>query len=346
MKRNDGFTLIELLVGILCAAIITGAALSLLLMGAKTNRAVLDANSEQQTVRIITSMVETLVNEGSIGSVEILDSSNDNSDWTIFDSNSENPSPILYYSASAGAIRNRDGSNLMTGVIASSVTLSDPDDVITGCLLNLSIETENREYNTSAFCRVGTLVENTLQLDTDSVTISGVSSPATLGARFDLLKILCSQYGSTGEIKGTSSYFSEWYLYETTHHGYDMNPGWNENTPWCACFLSWAVSELNSIGNDRVLNSIPCFANVDAGWSDNAFAEKYTTDQNYDVMPGDFIFFSWDNNPSNLEHVGAVLATDETWIYTIEGNSSGKVALRRYSHIDPSIVGYAVLNWK
>ena len=46
------------------------------------------------------------------------------------------------------------------------------------------------------------------------------------------------------------------------------------------------------------------------------------------------------------DHVGAVLCVEGDFLYTIEGNSGGKVAVQRYPKNDPRIVGYGVLNWK
>ena len=69
-------------------------------------------------------------------------------------------------------------------------------------------------------------------------------------------------------------------------------------------------------------------------------------DTNNKPIPGDYVFFDWDGG-NNPDHVGAVLCVDENgYLYTIEGNSGGKVAVNRYSLSDPRIVGYGVLNWK
>ena len=346
-KANDGFTLIELLVGILCAAIITGAAMSLLLMGARTNRSLTDANSEQQTARIIMTMVEMLASEGDIGAIETVgDSNTGNEDWTIFDKSGT--VPVLYYSAAADAIRTRDGSNLMTGVTKSNLTLSAPEDTLTGCLLNFSLETSEGNYKSAVFCRTAAIEDDelTLNVKSDSVSIDNskeniVVNPAkTSESRFELLKILCGEYGSTGKIKNSGQHYSEWYLYHTTQRGYSGNPGWNEDTPWCGCFLSWAVAQLPN----NTLASVPCFASVDNGRNSTDLKYESST-SSYSPLPGDFIFFSWDNDSSTLEHVGAVFATDSTWVYTIEGNSSGTVALRRYLHDDTSIIGYGILDW-
>jgi cell wall-associated NlpC family hydrolase len=66
--------------------------------------------------------------------------------------------------------------------------------------------------------------------------------------------------------------------------------------------------------------------------------------------PGDLIFFDWDKG-TNPEHVGVVIEVktvkigdqEKTVIYTIEGNSSGRVAIRSYTLGDKRIIGYGIL---
>ena len=41
-----------------------------------------------------------------------------------------------------------------------------------------------------------------------------------------------------------------------------------------------------------------------------------------------------------------MLCVEGNSLYTIEGNSGGRVAVQRYLLSDPRIVGYGVLNWK
>lgn len=359
MKKTDGFTLIELLVGILCAALITGAAMSMLLMGARTNRALLDANTDQQNARILMSLIDRLASENKINTVEIrgeLDSPSEDGyrDWALLD---DNGSPILHYTASEQAIYSSSSTPIMTGVISSALTLSSASKG--GCLLGFSIQTADTFYESASYCRVSSIETDGIVLDKNDLSASvsdKVEHPEddvqtvkpsedTSSGRMALLEILCRQYGSTGNILGGQDsngyqYFSEWYIKDP---GYINAKDWNENTPWCACFLSWAAAQLP----EGTLKNIPYFANVTTGY--NTFTGDYRLPANTphtNIRPGDFIFFSWDNDPNTLEHVGAVFAVDNTWVYTIEGNSGGKVALHRYLLEDNSIVGYGVLDWK
>ena len=62
-------------------------------------------------------------------------------------------------------------------------------------------------------------------------------------------------------------------------------------------------------------------------------------------IPGDYVFFDWDGR-NDPDGVGAVLCVEGNFLYTIEGNSGGRVAVQRYSLSDSRIVGYGVLSWK
>ena len=58
---------------------------------------------------------------------------------------------------------------------------------------------------------------------------------------------------------------------------------------------------------------------------------------------------AWLHDPDGVkdpDHVGAVLCVEGNFLYTIEGNSGGRVAVQRYLLSDPRIVGYGVLKWK
>lgn len=357
MKKTDGFTLIELLVGILCAALITSAAMSLLLMGARTNRSLVDANSEQQTARILTSLVESLASEGSIKTVVTVGKDEDgNNDWALLDAGG---STILSYSHADGTIYSQNDASLMKNITTSSVSLSDSDDTITGRLLNFSMTTSDGAYLTSVFCRtadMGDKIINSDKLeeenpDTDTegdISINMSASEET--GRFKLLEVLCTQYGSTGEIEPDSGlYFSEWYLKKAynfdSYEDYYQNTDylWDENTPWCGCFLSWGLEHIQ----DYLAAEAPLFADVDIGSQYFTHLAKgvWHPRGTYTPAAGDLIFFSWDSS-ENLHHVGAVFYADSQNVITIEGNNSGRVELNRYSLSDPEIVGYGVLNWK
>ena len=163
-------------------------------------------------------------------------------------------------------------------------------------------------------------------------------------ARLAFLQKLAGQFRLAGggpnkglildaEGRSTGEYYTEWYIGE---EGWNKN-GWYATTPWCACFLSWGLENAGATMPD---GSVPRFANVDKFMA--AFGQLSDTPK-----PGDIVFFDWIvNQESNPQHVGAVLAVRDGFVYTIEGNSAGVVAMRRYELGDSRILGYGVLNWQ
>lgn len=173
---------------------------------------------------------------------------------------------------------------------------------------------------------------------------SAASSDLEAG-RLALLSVLESQVGSTGQIIGSEQYYSQWYT------GHKHNVSWPENTPWCACFLSWAAAQ-DSV--PLASENTPCFAAVTDGVE--GFSGLRTTEGRaawngswaapgtYAPLPGDFIFFDLDGDPE-ADHVGVVLRLDGNTVHTIEGNSNGKVELCSYELNYPRIFGYGIIAW-
>ena len=337
MKKTDGFTLVELMVGILATTLVSGAIMTFLLMGLKANRATIDANEDQRNAKIMITMMEKLTSEGTITGVEYIEEG-DNCDWSLL----ADETIVLSYSGSSQSLRGRNGSSLMDGVLASNVKINTETLPGTGCILEFTLETSSGKYETSVFCR-------SVKIDSDDLERSDIvpksesdlpSGTDAATARVALISTLVSQLGSTGKIIDTDTPYSLWYCGGTSYL-----PGWNENTPWCACFVSWGIDAVKN-----QLNSVPCEANVDELWLE--FENTQTINPHLavgNVLPGDLIFFDWDNNSTNenlsLEHVGVVLFIEDGHVYTIEGNSGGIVALRRYSVKDPAIHGYGILDW-
>jgi cell wall-associated NlpC family hydrolase len=62
--------------------------------------------------------------------------------------------------------------------------------------------------------------------------------------------------------------------------------------------------------------------------------------------PGDLVFFDWImDDTKDPQHVGVVLGVQDGRIYTIEGNSAGRVMIRSYPIDSQYILGYGVLPW-
>lgn len=344
MKRNNsGFTMVELLVTVAVSSIVLAAAASLMLLGLRVHQTTQKEAGEQQTVRIVLSALEDLSASGKIYRVEQLSDG-----WQLQGKTADGtPGAVL--------LRYNNG-KLRSGGSGDQVLLDNlrgAQVILDGSLVTFTFATAAHSYSTSVFCRTGIEGDSVGKAEAEDILKKTPTLPAAADltetekdARFAFLKTLAGQYDSKGEIlpENTSpyKYFSEWYI-----GGYERDPRWNQYTPWCACFLSWAA--------DQMKNSIdgapPSFANVDTGMEGFQKSGKWRSpnDANNKPIPGDYVFFDWDGD-SDPDHVGAVLCVDGNQLYTIEGNSGGKVAVNCYPlsnpSVDPRIMGYGVLNWK
>lgn len=340
MKRNNsGFTMVELLVTVAVSSIVLAAAASLMLLGLRVHQTTQKEAGEQQTVRIVLSALEDLSASGKISRVEPFSDG-----WRLLGKTADGKSGAVL-------LRYKSG-KLTSGTSGDQVLLDNlrgAQVILDGSLVTFTFATAAHSYSTSVFCRTGiegdSVGKEDAQEKLEELKKPNLPDAADLtdtekAARFAFLQKLADQYDSRGEIIGGSGYFSEWYI-----DGYAANkPGWNQYTPWCACFLSWAADQKKaSIDGDP-----PRFANVDDGMNAFQTQKKWRNpnDANNMPIPGDYVFFDWDRG-SDPDHVGAVLCVDENgYLYTIEGNSSGRVALNCYPKNDPRVMGYGVLNWK
>jgi len=336
-QNNSGFTMVELLVTVAVSSIVLAAAASLMLLGLRVHQTTQKEAGEQQTVRIVLSALEDLSASGKIYRVEPLSDG-----WQLQGKDSN---------GAAGAVLLRyNNGKLRSGTSGDQVLLDNlrgAQVILDGSLVTFTFATAAHRYSTSVFCRTGIEGDSVGKADAEDILTKEPTLPESTklsekekAARFAFLKTLAGQYGSRGEIKGGSdyTYFSEWYI-----DGYEGHPGWNQYTPWCGCFLSWAADQQKaSINGDP-----PSFADVDEGMK--GFKDKSQwrspNDDNDKPIPGDYVFFDWDGD-IDPDHVGAVLCVDGNQLYTIEGNSGGRVALNCYPKNDPRIMGYGVLNWK
>lgn len=339
MKRNNsGFTMVELLVTVAVSSIVLAAAASLMLLGLRVHQTTQKEAGEQQTVRIVLSALEDLSASGKIYRVEPLSDG-----WQLQGKTAD---------GTPGAVLLRYNSGTLTsGTSGDQVLLDNLRGArvdLDGSLVTFTFATAAHSYSTSVFCRTGIEGDSVGKAEAEDILKEKPTLPdsTTLTetekeARFAFLQKLADQYDSRGEIKSddsTYTYFSEWYI-----GGYAKDPRWNQYTPWCACFLSWGAEQQR----DTINGDPPRFANVDDGMADFKAQKKWRSpnDANNMPIPGDYVFFDWDGGP-DPDHVGAVLCVKDGYLYTIEGNSGGKVAVQRYSLGDKRIVGYGVLNWK
>lgn len=338
MKRNNsGFTMVELLVTVAVSSIVLAAAASLMLLGLRVHQTTQKEAGEQQTVRIVLSALEDLSASGKIYRVEPLSDG-----WQLQGKTADGKSGAVL-------LRYKSG-KLTSGTSGDQVLLDNlrgAQVILNGSLVTFSFSTASHSYSTSVFCRTGIdgdsvgkedAQEKLEELKKPNLPGAADLTDAEKKARFAFLQTLAGQYDSRGEIIGGKGYFSEWYI-----GNYADNPGWNQYTPWCACFLSWAADQKKA----SIDGNPPRFANVDTGMEGFQKSGKWRApnDKVNKPIPGDYVFFDWDGD-RDPDHVGAVLCVEGDFLYTIEGNSGGRVAVNRYPLSDSHIVGYGVLNWK
>lgn len=338
MKRNNsGFTMVELLVTVAVSSIVLAAAASLMLLGLRVHQTTQKEAGEQQTVRIVLSALEDLSASGKIYRVEPFSDG-----WRLLGKTSDGKSGAVLLRYNNGKLRSGgSGDQVLLDNLRGAQVILD------GSLVTFTFATAAHSYSTSVFCRTGiegdSVGKEDAQEKLEELKKPNLPGAADLtdtekAARFAFLQKLADQYDSRGEIIGGKGYFSEWYIGNYADH-----PGWNQYTPWCACFLSWAADQKKA----SIDGAPPRFANVDTGMEGFQESGKWRNpnDANNMPIPGDYVFFDWDRD-SDPDHVGAVLCVEGDFLYTIEGNSGGRVAVNCYPKNDPRIVGYGVLNWK
>ena len=113
--------------------------------------------------------------------------------------------------------------------------------------------------------------------------------------------------------------------------------GFPSRVEWCACFVSWCYGQVGL--------SEPRFAGCQSQGAAWFQSHGQWGARDYDnIAPGDAIFFDWDLN-GGADHVGIVIGTDGSKVYTVEGNSGDACKIRSYSLSYECIKGYGLMNW-
>ena len=117
----------------------------------------------------------------------------------------------------------------------------------------------------------------------------------------------------------------------------ELMTGFDSRVAWCACFVSWCYGQAG-LSEPRFAGcqsqGVPWFTSH-GQWG----AKGYEN-----IAPGDAIFFDWDLDGS-ADHVGIVIGTDGSRVYTVEGNSGDACKIKSYSLTYECIKGYGLMNW-
>lgn len=113
--------------------------------------------------------------------------------------------------------------------------------------------------------------------------------------------------------------------------------GFGSRVEWCACFVSWCYGQMG-LSEPRFAacqsQGIPWFQSH-GQWGARGYEN---------IAPGDSIFFDWDLDGS-ADHVGIVVGTDGSRVYTVEGNSGDVCKIKSYDLNYECIKGYGLMNW-
>ena len=113
--------------------------------------------------------------------------------------------------------------------------------------------------------------------------------------------------------------------------------GFNSRVEWCACFVSWCYGQAGL--------SEPRFAACQSQGVAWFTSHGQWGARGYEnIAPGDAIFFDWDLDGS-ADHVGLVIGTDGSRVYTVEGNSGDACKIKSYALDYACIKGYGLMNW-
>ena len=268
MKRNDGFTLVELLVAIIVAGLASAAVFTLLLMGIRIYGRSTALAVQQNNAQMVLEVMGNVISEEA----------------TAVEGNAVLAEEDILVAYEGGSVKIRG-----TALLKADSFYAYPE----GSLVHITVTIDGETYDSSHYCRLmaetepnpsegdGDIQTAFALRDYEEVLAFAVEDGENPEGVTQFLSVLASQYGSRGQIlneagEATGEYYSQWYI-----GGYEDNPGWDAETPWCACYLSWAMAQCDG------LESVPRYANVDTFWVD------LVTEQNWGSLPavGDIIFF-------------------------------------------------------
>ena len=117
-----------------------------------------------------------------------------------------------------------------------------------------------------------------------------------------------------------------------------------DKVPWCAAFVMWCNNQSDDqriAATNKLFYECRSVRNMEERLQQLGWAFDHgTTPQRNDVV---LFRTRGESDPGRGRHVGLVVSVQDGVIETIEGNTSNKVALRKYKINDPKISGYARL---
>ena len=118
--------------------------------------------------------------------------------------------------------------------------------------------------------------------------------------------------------------------------------GFSSRVEWCACFVHWCMRNTPSASGNYPTTSNNAYCQTVANnfksmgqWGDRGYTN---------IVAGDTIFFDWQGD-GHTDHIGLVIGTDGTNVYTVEGNSGDAVKVKSYPVGSSVIYGYGLMNY-
>ena len=160
------------------------------------------------------------------------------------------------------------------------------------------------------------------------LTVSDLSNVTfvngTRTANQDVINLALSQVGQTGGQPYWSYY------------------GFSSRVEWCACFVHWCMRHTSSASGSYPTTSNNAYCQTVAN---NFMSIGQWGDRSYtNLVAGDTIFFDWQGD-GHTDHIGLVIGTDGTNVYTVEGNSGDAVKVKSYPIGSSVIYGYGLMNY-
>lgn len=194
--------------------------------------------------------------------------------------------------------------------------------------------------------------------------------PLTGDARTDVVAVAMSQIGyqesnDPDDIDGIGTGYNNYTEYNENIWGVNaLGTGFY----WCASFVSWSLLQSGATDHNSSQDMVRynrgdseyIWREVACGtWASqlNTFGHfRYSKYHGgtYQPQTGDLIFFHWSgsSDESDADHIGIVVYSDDSYVYTVEGNTSDAegmddngdgVYFKKYSLGYSCIVGYGVL---
>ena len=222
LRKQNGFTLIELLVAIAVGALVTAAAVTVLLLGLRLDNHSRQTITQQNATRVVMTLLEDVAAENEIDTIVATADG-----WYLCRDLEDEPmkkSVVVGYTSADGTVQTGGELTIFnTDAVADSCTYNGGTAVLKNVfasyanydksnnLLTVSVETEEGTYKTSVYCRlapkteISGVVEEILgELESEGMPDGDEGQTPDAGktdlARLEFLKRAVSQLDSKGTI--------------------------------------------------------------------------------------------------------------------------------------------------